>query len=497
MDGRRPLLSNDTGRITYLGRPSNLILNAFDLSICDIKDGKTKRVIDLISVIGSKSVSNHDKQNTDSAILEIYNYKVDESFLSSFSKCKLRKCETVLIEFANSAICEQWATAVNCIVQSQTPHNRDSNITEEGEISLLIDSLSSPPASRQFIVFVNPVSGRGDAVSVWESAVKPMLIQAGVQVKLVVTKHSNHAREIMEGNGGIEFPDPSTYDCILVVGGDGVLFEVINGLSFRSRGDGEQVLSTVPVAPIPGGTGNGLAKSLLFESGEDFSVVNAVFLALKGTVEAVDLSLVQTRSKSYKSFLLLGWGLISDIDLLSESLRWMGEMRLYVAAVYFIMRKRFYRGRLSMYTGKRTSSEIEAPPCPASLPSFDCDIKSGDGWEIIDSSFIFVWIVQTSHATASMLSGPGVRSDDGMFTIYIVREISRVEILQLLVGMDTGDHANHPRVETYKCTAYRLEPLGDSDGGLYTLDGEMIEYGPVQGVMCPGSGRVKKFKNCA
>jgi diacylglycerol kinase family enzyme len=49
-----------------------------------------------------------------------------------------------------------------------------------------------------------------------------------------------------------------------------------------------------------------------------------------------------------------------------------------------------------------------------------------------------------------------------------------MEILQLLIGMDTGDHVNHPRVETFKCKAYRLEPLRDSDGGLYTLDGEMI-----------------------
>lgn len=107
----------------------------------------------------------------------------------------------------------------------------------------------------------------------------------------------------------------------------------------------------------------------------------------------------------------------------------------------------------------------------------------------MDSSFIFVWILQTSHCTANMYSNPLKKANDGLFTVYLVRDITRYEMLQLLIQMDTGDHINHPKVEAFQCTAYRIEPLDErgevcSSGGMYTLDGECVEYGPIQGEMC-------------
>lgn len=47
---------------------------------------------------------------------------------------------------------------------------------------------------------------------------------------------------------------------IVTIGGDGVLFEVMNGI--MERPDWKQIINTIPLAIIPGGSGNGLAKSL-------------------------------------------------------------------------------------------------------------------------------------------------------------------------------------------------------------------------------------------
>lgn len=52
---------------------------------------------------------------------------------------------------------------------------------------------------------------------------------------------------------------------IVTIGGDGVLFEVINGI--MERPDWKHVMKSIPLAIIPGGSGNGLAKSLSFCSG--------------------------------------------------------------------------------------------------------------------------------------------------------------------------------------------------------------------------------------
>ena len=485
----KSLLSNDSGKITYLDRTCHLRLGTVELFVFDVATRRVVKVLNLMSVLGSKAQSATVEQ--DLSTLEIYDYKFDDSSIVPCRKTKkLRKCEVTTFRFADSVTCQQWSNAINHAILSQSPSPVHENacVSEEAGVSLSNANLLVPPRPKRFMIFVNPASGSGRAISIWKSQVEPIMIHAGVEVKLVVTQYANHARDIME-----DF-DPSAYDCILTIGGDGMLFEIINGLSTRSKGDGEQVLRSMPVSPIPGGTGNGLAKSLLFESSEEYSVVNSTFMALKGTNESMDLSVVETRSQTYRSFLLLGWGLISDIDLLSESLRWLGEMRLYLAATYFILRKRYYRGRLSMFTGGSDglNSGIKSP---ATLPPLDRTILPGNGWEVIDGYFLFVWIVQTSHVTSSMHSGPGVTSDDGLFTIYVVTEMGRFDILRLLIAMDTGDHVNHPKVRTYKCTAYRIEPHSDpNNGGLYTLDGESVEYGPIQGMMHPGAARIKKFK---
>jgi sphingosine kinase len=283
----------------------------------------------------------------------------------------------------------------------------------------------------------------------------------------------------------------SNYESVMTIGGDGLIHEVINGIS--SRPDSEVVLRSLPLAPIPGGSGNGLAKSVTFESGEDHSVTNSVFVAVKGKPAPLDLSFVQTATRTFLSFLLLGWGLISDVDILSESLRWMGEIRLYIAALYFVIARRIYRGRVSLYTGKGLQPQAGSHPSyvnrPESLPPFENEIAAGNGWEVIDSSFVLVWIVQTSHCTTQAYSGPGVTMDDGLFTVYVVDDsVSRFGMLQLLLNIDSGGHINHPDVKTFKCTAYRLEPF--TTEGLFTLDGEQVEYGPIQGVLRPGAARV-------
>lgn len=468
------LLSNDTGKITHKGRTCHLSLGARELFIFDKTGRKAVRVVSLKSVIGSKAfISEHDL-----SVLEVYDYKFDDSGLFSFLwRAKQRKCETLTFHFAESATCQHWSDAISQMALTQ-PSNSVEDATKITDLNL-----TAPIRPRRFMVFVNPVSGQGRSVSIWKDQVEPMLSQAGIEVKLVVTQYANHAKDIMEDI------DPSSFECILAIGGDGMLFEIVNGLSARSKEDGNCVLRSVCLVPIPGGSGNGLAKSLLFEGGEEYSVINSVFMAVKGASVSMDLSLVKTTSHTYRSFLLLGWGLISDIDLLSESMRCLGELRLYLAGVYFIVMKRYYKGRLSMFTGGVNSGER----CP-SLPPLDQTIIAGDGWEVIDSSFLFVWVVQTSYAASTMYSGPGVTSDDGAFRIYVVTEMSRLEILRLLIAMDTGDHINHPKVKTYKCTAYRIEPEHDTNSrGLYTLDGESVEYGPIQGIIQPGAARVKKF----
>jgi len=142
------------------------------------------------------------------------------------------------------------------------------------------------PISKKVLVFVNPVSGDGSSLQIWTRDVRLMLIDAQRDFECIITERANHAREFVESSSHL-----SEYSLVLTVGGDGIMYEVLQGV--MSRADRERVIESLAVMPIPGGSGNGLAKSILFQSGESYSAVNMAFLALRGQPRYIDMALVQ------------------------------------------------------------------------------------------------------------------------------------------------------------------------------------------------------------
>jgi sphingosine kinase len=450
--------------------------------------------------------------------LQIFEYKPTSGCCSSRERIK----QVTTIHFSNEEQCQKWAKSISYLMEKRPCHcnnhnsgyvpassandntnsssssssndkqiDRDRTYSETSTFGILNDNKTEfdnyTRIRRKYLVFVNPHSGPGNGVKNYEAVVKPMFEEAGIEITLVITQYALHAKEYVQ--------DPncnlSLFSCICIISGDGLIFEVVNGIAQRS--DGLKLLKEVLcIAPIPSGTGNGLAKSVLFASNnEPYSAINCAFVAVKGKPHPLDLSRVTTPNETHYSFLSLGWGLISDIDILSESLRCLGEARLYAAAVYFIGAKRLYKGRLSMVlTTEVTDEAVNIDNDGIAIFKDPATLRYR---KVITGDFLLVWVVQTSHAASTMHSGPGVELDDAIFTVYVVRNMSRFELLQLLIDLDTGDHVKHEKVETYKALSYSLEPntAEDNKTGIYSLDGEVIEYGPVQGVVLPHAMRVQ------
>ena len=66
--------------------------------------------------------------------------------------------------------------------------------------------------------------------------------------------------------------------------------------------------------------------------------------------------------------------------------------------------------------------------------------------------------------------------------------MSRARLLQMFLDIETGSHLSNPALEAFKATAYRLEPL--TPDGVFSLDGEVVPYGPIQAAVSPGAARV-------
>lgn len=248
-------------------------------------------------------------------------------------------------------------------------------------------------------------------------------------------------------------------------------------------------------------------KTLLFECGYDYSIENAVFMAIKGTPKLYDLTDYQTSSDSHRySFLHFTSGLVADVDIHTEFLRCIGEFRFTLGALYYICFQRKYNGRLSVHTGSDSHSRSNCDKISMSsysgvshpgnhvndydLPPLDQPIQSGNGWEVIQTNFQIVWVLSAAYVSTTCFASPNSRLNDGLLTIIYCNDCSTLDLLRLLVDMETGRHISNPKVKQLKATAFRYEPLNIADKGLLTLDGELLPYGPCQAKIMPSAASV-------
>lgn len=186
---------------------------------------------------------------------------------------------------------------------------------------------------------------------------------------------------------------------------------------------------------------------------------------LKGVPKPFDLSETVTKSnKIHTAFLIFGWGMIGDVDVLSETMRYLGELRLYVAAAYFIIRRKSYHGVLRMKLANGTKGKInDTKGLLAKVQAgqyvnntygainndsmnanklFDGEgegentesakVSSNEGeWLTIEEDFLFIWVQQAAWAASTIQASPTSRLDDGVYTIAVANAMSRAEMLQV------------------------------------------------------------------
>ncbi|KAG0416439.1 hypothetical protein HPB47_006401 [Ixodes persulcatus] len=215
------------------------------------------------------------------------------------------------------------------------------------------------PAQRHYLVIVNPKSGPGRSLEIFLHRVRPILAEADISHLLLVTERQNHAKEF------IKSLNLKQWSGILVISGDGLLFEVYNGL--MERPDWEQAVK-IPIGIIPGGSGNGLARSISHTANEPYvsdPIVAATLGVAKGRISPLDLMLVETPKGALYSFLTVGWGIMADIDIESERLRAIGEIRFTLWAFWRVFNLRTYQGRIS-YLPATVPPKNGVPPSTAS-----------------------------------------------------------------------------------------------------------------------------------
>nr|XP_055066413.1 sphingosine kinase 2 [Misgurnus anguillicaudatus] len=263
---------------------------------------------------------------------------------------------------------ETWNAAIQCLL-------RGMHVSSTTEFSK-----SMLPRPRRLLLLVNPFSGRGQAMQWCQTHILPMIREANISYNLIQTERQNHARELIREISLLE------WDGIIIVSGDGLLHEVINGL--LERPDWEQAIKT-PVGILPCGSGNALAGSINHYAGYDMCLrepllLNCCFLLCRGGVRPMDLVSVTTSPcaasstsnqnghppapKRLFSFLSVAWGFVSDVDIESERYRGLGSARFTLGTLVRLASLRSYKGRLSYLPPGTVNPSQDSTPQPPRRP---------------------------------------------------------------------------------------------------------------------------------
>uniref|UniRef100_A0A3Q2T9Z7 sphingosine kinase n=1 Tax=Fundulus heteroclitus TaxID=8078 RepID=A0A3Q2T9Z7_FUNHE len=498
--------------------------------------GRNKVVLSLRECVGCRAYREDDKADP-SAYFAAYFYPLRKRRWMKCAPWRQRvelcfRLAALQEPHANLEEAEKWARAVR-ERSARQQHLRDGVL------------LSSLPRPCRLMLFVNPQSGKGQALSLYDNHIRRMFNEAGVIHTLIITERQNHARE------RVRDAELSQWDALVIMSGDGLLHEVINGL--LERPDWEEAIRT-PLGILPSGSGNALAASVHYYSGvpqvtSEELLVSCGFLLCKGLVSHMDLvSLHLSSGDRLFSFLSLAWGFVADVDVESEKYRHAGAARFTVGTLVRLASLRIYKGKLAYLPASWGRSKDNAlqkgaaafcrnPPsclepsssakqpsedsCPNTchsnnslklrrtegkspqsatkdlpgppdtlLPPLDQPLPSD--WVLVpEEDFVLMLAMYQSHLAEDLLAAPDARLDDGVIHLfYVTAGISRNALLRLFLAMEKGTHlqTNCQHLVHVKVQALRLEP--GTGKGIITVDGEVVEYGAIQAEVHGGLGRL-------
>ena len=287
---------------------------------------------------------------------------------------------------------------------------------------------------KKYYLLVNPAGGTKKGMKILEM-VKPIFDKSEVHVDILQTEYAGHANELANT---LDF---SGYNGLCAIGGDGTLFEMVNGMLKRKDNQ------NFPLGLITGGTGNAFMHDL-----NCLDPIEASERIIKGNLRSVDIARVETPNNLYFSFNIIGWGLVADAGYLAEYFRLLGGLRYDVASI------------LEVLKGKRRISRLILDE------------------EVVDDDFVFVIACNTIHTGKAMRIAPIAKFDDGKIDLIIVRNTSKTELLKLFPKLFTGEHVKSKLVECRQVQKFSI--ISDEHSSLI-IDGELIGSTPVHVTMEP------------
>lgn len=252
------------------------------------------------------------------------------------------------------------------------------------------------------------------------------------------TEFAGHGTEIIKN---LNFEE---YDVIAVSGGDGTLFEVINGYFLNKSA------RRIPIAVIPIGRGNAFARDLNLHPENWEEAISAITI---GKTKKVDVGLCKMGTDKFYFINILGLGFVTDVATTAFKLRAFGHLSYILGVLY------------------RTIF----------LKSFSLELEI-DG-KRIERENVFVEVSNSRYTGKDFLMSPSALIDDGLLDVTLLNKLSRLRLLQCLPKIFTGEHIKMKEVECFKTSKIKIETALQKH---LTPDGQLTGHTPIE-ILCISS----------
>lgn len=281
----------------------------------------------------------------------------------------------------------------------------------------------------KILLIYNPAAGNKKAARLLPQ-IKQEFNERKISFDLLKTSCPGHAVDLVKD------ADLSGYDGIAAAGGDGTLFEVINGY-YLNRGEAKPPLGILPV-----GTGNAFVKDIGLKSGDWKSAIDIIS---GNKVRKVDVGKFETGGNVYYYLNIIGLGFVADVGKIAQKLKIFGNLSYTIGVIYKIIFLKDYKVLLTIDGNK------------------------------IERENIFVEVSNTRY-TSNFLMAPTAEIDDGYLDVILLNKTSRRKMLQSFPKIFKGEHVKMKEVETFKAKKISIKTEFPKD---LTPDGEIFGTSPL------------------
>jgi YegS/Rv2252/BmrU family lipid kinase len=304
-------------------------------------------------------------------------------------------------------------------------------------------------ANGDWFVIVNPNAGRRKGEKDWLE-IAALLDAAGIRYTNVFTEHPNHAvklaRKYIEAG----------FRKIIVVGGDGTLNEVVNGVFTQNK----YPTKDITLAMIPVGTGNDWGRSFNIPSGykEAIQLISRMHTRIQ---DVGKVHYMNNELPKHRHFInMAGLGFDAMVAKRTNKVKQEGKSGPFSYLISLFT-------SLISYNDSKVNVIVDDKELNANVFTMSVAICKFNG--------------------GGMMQAPNAIPDDGLFDVTVITRVSRFLVIRSVKKLYDGSYLKMPQVKTFRGEKVKIE---SNPPMFLETDGESLGHTPMTFEVLPLSIQV-------